>query len=124
MPQYGGANRPYYPIWATGDCYDPETNPTGKYPRITGTSWYESGTGNTSFWLRNGAYLRLKNLNVGYMLPKTFVNRLGLTQAQVFMNATNLFCISDVTEFLDPEQEYYDSYPLMRTFSFGLNVSF
>jgi len=49
---------------------------------------------------------------------------LGITHAQVFANATNLFCISAVTEFLDPEQEYYDSYPLMRTFSFGLNFSF
>ncbi len=49
---------------------------------------------------------------------------LGITYAQVFANATNLFCISDVTEFLDPEQKYYDSYPLMRTFSFGLNFSF
>ena len=59
-----------------------------------------------------------------YNLPKSILNPLGLTQAQVFMNATNLFCISDVTEFLDPEQEYYDSYPLMRTFSFGLNFTF
>ncbi|MDE6093797.1 MAG: SusC/RagA family TonB-linked outer membrane protein, partial [Muribaculaceae bacterium] len=124
FPQYGADNRPYFPLWAVGDCFDPEYNPTGKYPRITGTSWYESGTGNTSFWLRNGAYLRLKNLNVGYQIPKSILNHIGLTQAQVFMNATNLFCISDVTEFLDPEQKYYDSYPLMRTFSFGLNVSF
>ena len=37
---------------------------------------------------------------------------------------TNLFCFSHVGEFIDPEQKYYDSYPLMRTFSFGLNVTF
>ena len=66
--------------------------------------------------MRNGAYLRLKNLNIGYDLPKAILRPLGLTHAQVFANATNLFCISDVTEFLDPEQEYYDSYPLMRHF--------
>lgn len=122
--QHGGAVRPYFPIWTSDKVYDPELNPSGVYPRIVGNGWYESGAGNTSFWLRNGAYLRLKNLNVGYQLPKSILNPIGLTQAQVFMNATNLFCISAVTEFLDPEQEYYDSYPLMRTFSFGLNISF
>lgn len=122
--QHGGAVRPYFPIWTSDKVYDPDYNPDGVYPRIVGNGWYESGAGNTSYWLRNGAYLRLKNLNIGYNLPKSILNPLGLTQAQVFMNATNLFCISDVTEFLDPEQEYYDSYPLMRTFSFGLNFTF
>lgn len=122
--QHGGSIRPYFPIWTSDKCYDPELNPGGEYPRVIGSSWYESGAGNTSFWLRNGAYIRLKNLNIGYQLPKSILSPIGLTQAQVFMNATNLFCISDVTEFLDPEQKYYDSYPLMRTFSFGLNVSF
>lgn len=122
--QHGGANRPYFGVWTSKNVYDPELNPSGTYPRIVGSSWYESGAGNTSFWLRNGAYLRLKNLNIGYKLPAPVLRPLGLTQAQLFMNATNLFCISDVNEFLDPEQKYYDSYPLMRTFSFGLNVSF
>ena len=122
--QHGGAVRPYFPIWTSDKVYDPDLNPNGVYPRIVGNGWYESGAGNTSYWMRNGAYLRLKNLNIGYDLPKAILRPLGLTHAQVFANATNLFCISDVTEFLDPEQEYYDSYPLMRTFSFGLNFSF
>ena len=122
--QHGGAVRPYFPIWTSDKVYDPDLNPGGVYPRITGKSWYESGAGNTSYWLRNGAYLRLKNLNIGYDLPKVLLRPLGITNAQVFVNATNLFCISAVTEFLDPEQKYYDSYPLMRTFSFGLNFTF
>ena len=122
--QYGGANRVYYPIWASDKCYDPERNPNGVYPRVVGSSWYESGTGVTSFWIRNGAYIRLKNLNIAYDLPKNWLRPLGLNSVQVFGNATNLFVISDLTEFIDPEQKHYDSYPLMKTFSFGLNVSF
>ena len=122
--QYGGANRVYYPIWASDKCYDPERNPNGVYPRVIGSSWYESGTGVTSFWIRNGAYIRLKNLNIAYDLPKNWLRPLGLNSVQVFGNATNLFVISDLTEFIDPEQKHYDSYPLMKTFSFGLNVSF
>lgn len=121
--QWGGLARPYFPIWTDNECWSPE-NPQGKYPRITGQNWYESGVGKTSFWLRNGAFLRLKNLNIGYNLPKSILRPLGLIHAQVFMNATNLFSISEVNEFMDSEQAYYDSYPLMKSFTFGLNFKF
>src|SRR5690606_39380302 len=57
MRQHGGAIRPYYPIWASDDVWTPE-NPEGKYPRPIGQNWFESGTGASSFWIRNGAYLR------------------------------------------------------------------
>lgn len=63
-------------------------------------------------------------MNVGYDLPMAVLRPLGLTRAQVFMNATNLFSISAMNEFMDPEQKYYDSFPLMRSFTFGLNFSF
>lgn len=121
--QWGGSTRPYFPIWTSDECWSPE-NPDGKYPRVIGQNWYESGVGNTSFWLRNGAYLRLKNLNIGYDLPDLLLRPLGLLHAQVFMNATNLFSISAINEFMDPEQAYYDSYPLMKSFTFGLNFKF
>lgn len=120
--QYGGTVRPYYPIWA-GDVWTPE-NPDAKYPRVIGKSWYESGTGNQSFWIRNGAFLRLKNLNIGYDLPTKWINDLKLTSAQVFFNGTNLFVISEMNEFHDPEQDCYDSYPLMKSFTFGIDIIF
>jgi len=120
--QYGGTVRPYYPIWTT-DVWTPE-NPNAKYPRVIGKSWYESGTGNQSFWIRNGAYLRLKNLNVGYDLPAKWISGLKISSAQIFFNGTNLFVISDMTEFQDPEQDTYDSYPLMKSFTFGVDIKF
>ena len=120
--QYGGTVRPYYPIW-TDDVWTPE-NPNAKYPRVIGKSWYESGTGAQSFWIRNGAYLRLKNLNVGYNLPKSWISFLNLESAQLFVNGTNLFVLSAMTEFHDPEQDCYDSYPLMKSFTFGVDIKF
>jgi TonB-linked SusC/RagA family outer membrane protein len=123
FPQYGGTVRPYFPIWATGNSWTID-NPNAPYPAVVGSSWYESGTGNQSFWIRNGAYVRLKNLNVGYNIPKAVTRLLGLSSAQVFFNGTNLFAISPLTEFHDPEQDTYDSYPLMRSFTFGLDVKF
>lgn len=120
--QHGGTIRPYYPLW-TDDVWTPE-NPNAKYPRVVGNNWYESGTGDQSFWIKNGAYLRLKNLNIGYSLPKSITLPLGLVSAQLFFNGTNLFVISPMTEFHDPEQECYDSYPLMKSFTFGLDIRF
>ncbi|WP_186756930.1 SusC/RagA family TonB-linked outer membrane protein [Echinicola salinicaeni] len=122
MRQHGGSIRPYYPIWAD-DVWTPD-NPDAKYPRPIGKNWYESGTGSTSFWIRNGAYLRLKNLNLGYSLPQSWASSLNVASAQIFFNGTNIFSISDVKEFHDPEQKNYDSFPLMRSLTLGLNVKF
>lgn len=123
MRQHGGAIRPYYPIWASPDVWTPE-NPNGKYPRPIGQNWYESGTNASSFWIRNGAYMRLRNLNVAYNIPKNWSDGIGLQSAQLFFNGTNLFAISKMKEFHDPEQLNYDSYPIMKTFTFGLDIRF
>lgn len=122
MRQHGGTVRPYYPIWAS-DVWTPE-NPGAKYPRPVGSNWYESGSEATSFWIRNGAYLRLKVLNIAYNLPKAWTSRLKLGSAQVFANGTNLFSVSKVKEFHDPEQKNYDSFPIMKTFTVGLDFKF
>lgn len=123
MRQHGGTVRPYYPIWASDDVWTPD-NIDGKYPRPIGQNWYESGTGSTSIWIRNGAYLRLRSLDLAYSLPQSISDKLKIQQAQLFFNGTNLFVLSDMTEFHDPEQDNYDSYPIMKTFTFGLNVRF
>lgn len=122
MRQHGGTVRPYYPIWAS-DVWTPE-NPDAEYPRVIGRNWYESGTGSTSFWIHNGAYVRLKNLNLGYSLPKDVLENIGVASVQIFLNGTNLFAISDITEFHDPEQKNYDSYPVMKSYSLGMNFKF
>ncbi|MCH5599351.1 SusC/RagA family TonB-linked outer membrane protein [Niabella ginsengisoli] len=122
MRQHGGSIRPYYPIW-TDDVWTPE-NPNAKYPRPVGKNWLESGTLGSTFWLRNGAYLRLRNINVAYDLPANWINKIGLTGTQIFLNGTNLFTFSKMKEFQDPEQKNYDSYPIMKTFTVGLNLKF
>ncbi|WP_460538867.1 SusC/RagA family TonB-linked outer membrane protein [Echinicola sediminis] len=115
-------DRPYFDIWAR-DYWTPE-NPNAPYPRVNG-QWMqpEFGGGASSFWMRNGAYLRLKNLNLGYSLPQRWFDGLGINKVQVYGNATNLFVITDLKEH-DPEQATLDSYPLMKTFTGGLTVQF
>lgn len=122
MRQHGGNFRPYYPIW-TGDVWTPE-NPGAAYPRVVGSNWEESGSNASSFWIRNGAYLRLRDLNVSYSLPMRVTEQMKIKGVSVFFNGTNLFVFSAMKEFHDPEQKMYDSYPVMKTFTLGLDVKF
>ena len=113
--------RPYFELWA-GDVWTPE-NPDAKYPAPTG-EWTEVyGAAGSTFWIRNGAYLRLKNLNIAYTLPKKWYANWGVNAVQIFGNGTNLFSIDGIDE-MDPEQDKLDSFPIMRTFTVGLNINF
>ena len=115
-------DRPYFEIWS--DNYWTPENPNAKYPRVSG-EWMQADIGGapSTFWLRNGAYMRLKNLDISYTLPSKWLNRAGIERLQVFANGTNLFCITGLDEH-DPEQLTLDSYPLMKTFTGGLYINF
>jgi hypothetical protein len=89
-----------------------------------------SGAENTSTrFLMDGSYLRMKNLTLGYTLPKSWVSKAHIGNARVYMTADNLFTVhaADYIGF-DPETraDGFQSwaYPVPRTFTFGVNVSF
>jgi len=115
-------DRPYFELWAS-DYWTPET-PNAKYPRING-GWMqpEFGGGSSSYWMKNGSFVRLKNLNIAYSLPKRWYQTLKIEDVQLYFNGTNLFVISAFKEY-DPEQATLDSYPLMKTFTGGLSINF
>lgn len=113
--------RPYFELWTDSWSAD---NPDGRYPRAE-NNWgqIENGHGPSTFWERNGAYIRLKNVNISYVIPKSLTTRIGIERFTVFVNGTNLFVISGFDEY-DPEQEALDSYPIFKSFSGGINFSF
>ncbi|MGN6495498.1 MAG: SusC/RagA family TonB-linked outer membrane protein [Agriterribacter sp.] len=114
-------DRPYFELWT--DAFDPDLNPDGKYPVASGSFGGTSQTGTgTTFWMRNGAYVRLKNVNLSYSIPQKLISRIGLRGLQVNANVVNLFTLSAFKEH-DPEQQELDSYPIFKTYSFGLNIS-
>ena len=87
-------------------------------PRENNTKW-------STWWLRDGHYLRLKNLEVGYTLPKTFTRKLRMERVRVFFLGYNLACWSSF-DWWDPETGSRDGnvYPIQKTYTFGMNVSF
>lgn len=83
-------------------------------------------------YLQNGAYARLKNIQLGYTLPQPVINKLHIQKLRVFVSAENVLTITSLPSGFDPETAYSSytdnnsgkTYPLQTTLSFGANVTF
>ena len=112
-------------IWRDSWTYN-KSNP--KMPRLfTNTNSPSSSRQVIStFWLKNVSYCRLKNLQLGYSLPKSALEFLHVNKVRVYYSCENLFTIDNLDINVDPEatSQRLSSYPLLRTHSFGLSVTF
>lgn len=111
--------------WISADISgDPATeNPNAKYPRLSfggnGNNYRES-----TYWLRDGSYLRLKTVEVGYSLPKSVVNKIRFNNIRFFFIGSNLLTFSGF-KMWDPEMGSSNGakYPLSRSLTLGLSVN-
>lgn len=112
-------------VWL--DAWTPD-NKDAKMPRIDYGQDSPSRAWNnmSSFWIQNANYLRLKNLQFGYTFPKNWLKALHVENLRVYYSAENLFTIDNMLINVDPESTsaYGFSYPLLRTHSFGVNLTF
>lgn len=108
------------------DAWTPE-NPSDELPKIkVNDTWNRQ---QSSFWACNMSWFKLKNIQLGYTLPKTLSQKMFLQKCYVYVNATDLFTlVSDKYEGFDPERDTfadgYGHYPIPRVFTFGLNLTF
>jgi TonB-linked SusC/RagA family outer membrane protein len=105
------------------DFWTPD-NPNASYPRLVPAP-VTNNTQTSSFWIRNGNYLRLKTAEIGYSLPSSIMNTLKMRSIRVFVSGQNLLTFSKL-KYLDPElgsprARYYFQ---QKIYSFGLNVGF
>lgn len=112
--------------WISKDISgDPATeNPNAKYPRLS----YGGNSNNyreSTYWLRNGSYLRFKTLEMGYTIPGRFAKKAFLNSARLYLLANNL-CVWDKLKIWDPEVADRDGtkYPPSRTITLGVNFKF
>ena len=80
-------------------------------------------------YLMNAAYMRLKNFQAGYTIPRNITTKWGISNMRVFVSIENLFTITKMPKQFDPEiigtdSRHSNGYPLSKTFSFGINVTF
>ncbi|MBR1950546.1 MAG: TonB-dependent receptor [Bacteroidales bacterium] len=95
-------------------------------PLLIGTD-AEAGRKTSSRRIHNGDYLRLKNITLGYTIPKDLVKKVGLSNARVYFNGQNLLTLRSY-ELMDPEVNAYGTrgweVPLAKTYTFGIELSF
>jgi TonB-linked SusC/RagA family outer membrane protein len=110
-----------------GKYFDPEKqNFDAELPLPYSDGWHGSNYVASSWWQRSGAFLRLKNAEIGYTVPRTITDRLLLKSIRLFVAGENLFTFAPDVKLWDPETGSQDGrgYPLMKTVNVGLNINF
>lgn len=117
---FGTGNSPKYLI---ENAWTPE-NPNAKYPRLGTVPGYNNGWV-SDWWLINGNYLRLKNIQIGYNFPSHLLNRTPFSMLNIYLAGSNIWTITEF-KYIDPESPSVSNgfYPQQATYTLGLNVSF
>ncbi|MDR0814960.1 MAG: TonB-dependent receptor [Bacteroidales bacterium] len=140
-----GWHQSNWAFWSE-DHFSMESHPNGKMPSPTNmaginmaSSVINSSTENNSFWVRDASFIRLKNVTLSYNINKKLLSKAGISLAKVYVTANNVALLYNPLKYYDPELAgsyntpdptastpgtAMDSYPLMRSFTFGLNFSF
>jgi hypothetical protein len=104
--------------WA--DSWTPE-NPNAAYPGYRVQN-YRTRYDESTWFLMNNSFFRLKNVSISYSLPKNLVGKVGLKTTRVFFNGSNLLMLYSGNKIYDPEMNSITAYPMMKSYSFGLNL--
>lgn len=100
-----------------------ESNPNGKYPRLT-TTGSANNYNTNSLWVADASYMKLRTLEVYYQLPENWLRCLrSVKQARIFARGYDLFSLNKLEGISDPES-VGANHPLMRQFTFGVNLRF
>ncbi len=100
-----------------------DTRATATYPRLSAlgnTNNYR----NSTFWMKDGAFLRLRNVEIGFSLPGSVLRKMKISGARIFVNGVNLLTWSPLLKnyYLDPET--ITGYPALKSFNFGTTINF
>ncbi len=97
-------------------------NRAAQYPRLSNVS-KSNNYATSTFWMFNGAYFRLKNITLGYTLPKNWTKRSGIDRVRLYASGSDLFCLSNFPDGWDPEMGT-SSYPITTSLVMGIQVNF
>lgn len=107
------------------DYWTPE-NRDAQFPRLAFNN--SNNQQNSSFWVKDASYVRLKNLQLGYTISEKHTSRIGISNVRVYVSTDNVFTATKFWKYFDVEApvltNYGNFYPLMRTTTVGLDVRF
>lgn len=127
-PFQGGGNSPQFYMedtWHLSDIWDADSELIpGKYPTMLIGNDTHSNYWNSTFWKHNVSYIKLRNLEFGYTLPKRLLSKVHISQLRFYIAGSNLFTITNVP--VDPETTEGNGlgYPTTRVVNLGVNLKF
>jgi TonB-linked SusC/RagA family outer membrane protein len=124
----GGNNAQYYmdDTWRLADIWDAESQLIpGKYPMLLIGNSAHSNYWRSTFWMHNLRYIKLRNIELGYTVPKQLVNRAGISDMRLYVGGSNIFTLTNI-KGVDPESDQTNGlgYPTMRVINVGINLKF
>lgn len=113
----------YYTDPITGDVVD--TRATATMPKLTTTPTGNNSYGWLSTWIRDGSYIRLKNIEIGYTLPKSITRKWTMEKVRISLSGNNLHTWSAMKDF-DPEvaAQNGEFYPLQKIYNVNVSITF
>ena len=107
------------------DHWTPETAETAKTPRFSGAANANNYTRNSTLWLKDASYIRLKNVQIGYTFKGEWMKKIHLKNMRIYASGENLLTF-DHLKIADPEatDDKQFQYPLQMIFNIGLNLNF
>lgn len=97
---------------------------SARYPLLHYDSYGDHNQRQNSFFLKNGAFIRLKNIELSYTLPAKWSKVAGMSDCRLYVNANNLITWDHLDDLVDPESNGSNRYPIMKTVNFGVNIKF
>ncbi|WP_246581387.1 SusC/RagA family TonB-linked outer membrane protein [Echinicola shivajiensis] len=124
LPESGTVGN-FYSSWAD-NRWSPN-NTEGSFPRVSerASSAVSGGLYRNNFWLNDATFARLKNIQIGYNLPQSFLDKYSIGSLRVYANAFNLLTVTGVKDY-DPEgsSESGQFYPQQKIINLGVNIQF
>ncbi|SHF50524.1 TonB-linked outer membrane protein, SusC/RagA family [Bacteroides luti] len=94
------------------------------YPLLHYDNYGDHNQRTNSFFLKNGSFVRLKNIELSYTLPQNWSKFAGMSDCRLYVNANNLITWDHLDGLTDPESNGSNRYPIMKTVNFGVNIKF
>jgi len=116
------ANNANISDWAMEGHWTPATHAEATFPRLT-TEPNANNYRSSTFWVRDANFLRLRNIELGYTLPKGIISKWGIEGVKIYVSGLNLLSWDDLAVDVDPET-LSAGYPVIKTYTVGLNVNF
>ncbi|HZX58983.1 MAG TPA: SusC/RagA family TonB-linked outer membrane protein, partial [Mucilaginibacter sp.] len=122
--QYIYGNTQLLKAFADSHWSEDNQNLYAQYPRlgVTGNQ-IENNRQNSTYWMRDGSFLRLKSVEIGYTLPRAFTKKIDVTKCRIYFNGLNLYTWAPF-KLWDPELGGNGfAYPIQKVFNIGINVT-